>query len=118
MNARPNTTRADEAATEHPATKVHRLSRELCAAMRANPDSHALTMIYADPAISHSIMYCEDREYARMTQALFSYRDAFMAWWKLKEKPRSNACREARANLDAEHHAFNMTILEASEVRS
>lgn len=93
MNAHIPTTAPAAAATEQPWAKVHRLSSELCAAMRENPDSHAVTMIYANPALTHPIINVEDCEYAELTRLLFVYRNAV------------HAERDAIGDLEALQHA-------------
>ncbi len=80
MNVRTNSTSPTDAATEHPATKMHRLARELCAAMRENPDAPGMIMIHGDPALTHPIAYCENREHARTMAAFHQFRQAIRAF--------------------------------------
>lgn len=106
---------------ELPSEKLRRLSKEIAACLDEVNSSDMGINIHAaviHPASSsdHPIAWCCDHEYAEMNRALFAYRAAYQAWWALKDKPRSNACREAQSAMHEAQFDLDQIFISGMEM--
>lgn len=108
MNTHTDSTDAAPAASEDAPLKVIRLAKEISTALN-DCETYEVVVVYPSRDREYPVAICLDRDYRQMTNAMFAYRDAVLAFGSSGGK----GLRKLRAERDRAHEDLMASFYEA-----